>query len=239
MMDRKNGIVAVLDALGVADYDNEKIEQFVDYRDLVLSLLGDKANAIGVERLGGSIVNFIFNDTVVVTLGQEQVDAWPPQFELFLKLMRKFEADSLVSRILFRGAISFGKFFVDSESNTVMGPAVSDAAAWYDKADWAGILATPRTSILIQSFADADSDQWKSLAVDYKIPMKNGSALALKAVNWPSLFRKPGPYTPGGDAATPKQRFLALLAKHQIPAGTESKFFNMKQFFDHVNPPGA
>jgi hypothetical protein len=30
---------------------------------------------------------------------------------------------------------------VDDTTNTVMGEAVSDAAAWYDKADWIGIAA--------------------------------------------------------------------------------------------------
>jgi hypothetical protein len=47
----------------------------------------------------------------------------------FSILLRRFQVDSLLHGILFRGSISVGRFHVDDESNTVMGPAVTDAAA--------------------------------------------------------------------------------------------------------------
>jgi hypothetical protein len=50
----------------------------------------------------------------------------------------------LFEQILFRGAVSIGQLYkVDpGVENTVVGPGVSDAAAWHDRADWIGILAT-------------------------------------------------------------------------------------------------
>jgi hypothetical protein len=40
-----------------------------------------------------------------------------------------------------------------------MGEAVTDAAAWYERANWIGIHATPRASMLIDRFIEEEENQ--------------------------------------------------------------------------------
>jgi len=48
-----------------------------------------------------------------------------------------------------------------------MGQAMTDAAAWYDKADWIGRHATPRTSMLIQKWVDRGKKPKSHLILEY------------------------------------------------------------------------
>jgi hypothetical protein len=43
--------------------------------------------------------------------------------------------------------------------NLIMGEAVTDAAAWYERANWIGIHATPRASMLIDRFIEEEENQ--------------------------------------------------------------------------------
>jgi hypothetical protein len=87
-----------------------------------------------------------------------------------------------------RGTIPIGKFYVDEESNTVMGAAVTDAAAWYDLVDWVGIHATPHATLLGESLLKQGGRNLDHLLVDYLIPFKDRSPIELKAINWPKAF---------------------------------------------------
>jgi hypothetical protein len=139
--------------------------------------------------------------------------------------------DSLAQGIIFRGALSIGKFYVDGDSNTVMGTAVTDAAAWYDSADWVGITATPHATLVIRGLLRGSRDLDR-LLVDYPVPLKGDTSLDLKAINWPKAFYVKGlrPLKPGEDA---RAKFLELLTMHRVPKGAESKYFNTVEFFDH------
>jgi hypothetical protein len=231
-MKQKQGLIAILDALGAATYNDREISQFLNSRELVLELLQRKAN---VKEVRGDInvslvTTFTFNDTVLIvyrTPGPATLD----DVKHFCLLLRKFVVDSLAQGILFRGSVSIGNFYVDDDSNTVMGTAVTDAAAWYDSSDWVGINATPHATLVVQSLLRGSKDLDR-LLVDYPVPLKERPSLVLKAVNWPKAFYVKGlrPLKKGED---PRAKFLELLAVHKVPKGTESKHFNTVAFFDH------
>jgi hypothetical protein len=133
--------------------------------------------------------------------------------------------------ILFRGALSYGDLYrVDDTTNTVMGPAVSDAAAWYEKADWIGIHATPRATILIRSWLQGSPDALKHVLVDYSVPLKEKGRMNLKAINWPK-----GLYLSQKKNLTDaKAVLLSILGNvRSVPIGSESKHFHAIEFFDH------
>ena len=69
-----------------------------------------------------------------------------------------------------------------------MGQAVTDAAAWYDKADWIGVHTTPRTNLVINRYLEHEEKSKENVMLDYDVPLKNGSVLYTKAVNWPKVF---------------------------------------------------
>jgi len=231
-MEQKQGIIAVLDALGAATYNDREIAQFLNSRERVLELLKRKANA--KEIRGNMDINlvttFTFNDTVLIvycTPGSATLD----DVQYFCLLLRKFMVDSLVQGILFRGSVSIGDFYVDDQSNTVMGTAVTDAAAWYDSTDWVGINATPHATLVVQALLRGSKDLDR-LLVDYPVPLKDRPSLVLKAVNWPKAFYVKG-LRPVKEGEDPRAKCLKLLAEHKIPKGTESKHFNTVAFFDH------
>jgi hypothetical protein len=232
-MEQKQGLIAILDALGAATYNDREISQFLNSRELVLGLLKRKANAKAVRGdIDASLVTtFTFNDTVLIvyrTPGRATLD----DVEHFCLLLRKFAVDSLAQGILFRGSVSIGNFYVDDESNTVMGTAVTDAAAWYDSADWVGINATPHATLVVQALLEQNRKDLGHLLVDYPVPLKDRPPLKLKAVNWPKAFVVKG-LRPIREGEDPRAKCLSLLAEHRVPKGTETKHFNTVAFFDH------
>ena len=117
-------------------------------------------------------------------------------------------------------------------TNTVMGNAVSDAAAWYNLADWIGIAATPHATLYIRSLAEQEAKDIGRLMVDYSVPIKNRAPVNLKAVNWPRAFFVKG-MSPCVKGEKQRAKCLTLLARHGVPLGTEAKHFHSMDFFDH------
>jgi hypothetical protein len=231
--DRENGVVAILDALGAATYGEAEIKRFIESRQIVIQLFNQKAGDIFGQIHLENITTFTFNDTILFILRTGDHVPHLQQISDFFRLMRKFLVDSLANRILFRGSIAIGKFYVDDETNTVMGEAVTDAAAWYDKADWIGVHATPRASLIIQRKLEHHNDFKRTFLLDYDVPLNGGLILHTKAVNWPKVFFVDS-ITPCDDGTKPREKLLSFLTAHPMPRGVENKFFNTIAFFDYV-----
>lgn len=232
-MEQEQGLIAILDALGAATYTDPEITKFLESRGRVIELLERNANAKEVrgDIEASRITTFTFNDTVLVVYRTVK----PPRlidFKHFGLLLRKFCVDSLAKGILFRGSLSVGTFYVDDESNTVMGAAVTDAAAWYDSADWIGVHATPHATLVIQELLEHGQGTLDHVLVDYAVPFKGQPSLTLKAINWPKIFVVPH-LAPAVGPKEPRAKCLWLLTKHRVPKGTEAKYFNSMAFFEH------
>lgn len=231
--DFEHGIVAILDALGTASYQEPEVRRFVDSRRHVLDLLTEKAEGVLGEIRAQMIATFTFNDTILIILRTGEREPRLKQISAFFTILRKFLVDSLTHKILFRGSIAIGTFYVNDETNTVMGPAVTDAAAWYDKADWVGVHATPRANLVIERWLEHESATKGNVMLDYDVPLKQGGIVRTKVVNWPKVFFVES-ITPCVDGTEPKEKLLEFLTQHQVPWGTESKFYNTTTFFDHA-----
>lgn len=232
--DQQQGLIAILDALGASSYSEDEIDRFLEAREIVMRSLNRKAEALLGELKAESLSTFTFNDTIVI-VSKTNHSLSLRDVERFFALLRRFLIDSLVNRILFRGTISIGRFHANEDTNTVMGPAVTDAAAWYEASNWIGIHATPRTTILIDQLleAAAGKNQRTHLMVTYDVPMRDGSTRRLKATNWPKAFFVDGmsPCEPGESR---RAKLLKLLGQHQIPVGTEVKYTQTVDFFDAI-----
>ncbi|MCX5800715.1 MAG: hypothetical protein NTX17_04940 [Candidatus Eisenbacteria bacterium] len=178
------------------------------------------------------VTTFTFNDTILVILKCGSRAPELNDITSFFAILRKFLVDSMQHRILLRGSISIGSFYVDDPTNTVMGQAVTDAAAWYDKAEWiGGVHATPHATIMIQRWLEHDSATKGNVMPDYDIPLKNVKIVRVKAVNWPKVFFVPS-ISPCRDGERPREKLLEFLAMHQVPRETECKYYNTIAFFD-------
>lgn len=232
MKPQQQGLIAILDALGAATYSDAEIDSFLESRTLVLDLLNQRALAGKIDR--ARLRLFTFNDTVVIVyLAVQGQEVSLKDIEAFCFRLRAFMMHSFQNKILFRGSLSIGPFrMVDDATNTVMGAAVSDAAAWYDKADWIGIAATPHATMYIQSLLERHQKNYDYILVDYHVPLRGGAKATVKAVNWPKGFWLKGvrPDLPG----SARSMLLSFLAQHRVPLGTESKYLNSLAFFDYV-----
>jgi hypothetical protein len=226
-------MIAILDALGAASYGDHDIQTFLTARQAVLNLLGEKIEGMPGRIDPADVVVFTFNDTILIAYKTNAHQPDIRQMETFFMILRKFFVDSLSKGILFRGSVAIGTFFVDDESNTVMGQAVTDAAAWYDKADWIGIQATPKATMMIQQRLEKHAMNGAHLMLDYNVPLRDGKTVHVKAVNWARLFFVPH-ISPCGRGEGRKEKLLQFLSKHPVPLGTENKFLNTIAFFDHV-----
>ena len=218
----KHGLVAILDALGAAAYGPTEIDRFMDSRDVVLRLAQEKAE----EMLEVNLMStFTFNDTIVFAL---EAKAERPRIEEvsgFFLLLRKFMVDSLKNGILLRGSIAVGTFYAARDTNTVMGEAA--------RANWIGIHATPRATIILNGLLDAETKKRSHLMVDYTVPMKDGRAVTLKVVNWPKALFVPG-LVSESMRTSPRAMALDWFGRQPIPNGAEDKCFNAITFFDEI-----
>lgn len=230
--ERQNGVVAVLDALGASSFGDKEIRRFMKSRDFVLNALKGKAEGSLFGQINQkSVTTFTFNDTVLIVLKSNINGPQLKDVESFFSMLRRFIADSLVNNILFRGSVAIGTFYVNNKTNTVMGQAVTDAAAWFTQADWIGVHATPHTSLIMEGWIERSGVRKNNLVVDWDVPLVNGHTLRSKTVNWPRVFLLPNsPLCQEGE--TPRQRLLTLLSKHPQPRGVESKYSNTVAFFD-------
>ncbi len=232
MPERKYGIVAILDALGAANYDDKEIRVFLQSRKKVMDLLEDKAGHVAGRLDVARVETYTFNDTLLIVLESKSETPTRDEIDAFVTVLRKLLVDSLSRKIMFRGSFAIGSFYGQSDTNTILGKAVTDAAAWYDKAGWIGILATPRTTIFINQMKEQDA-KLGHLLIEYKVPLADDKNICLQVVNWPKGFWVNG-ITPCKSREKPREVFLRLLSQFHIPRGTESKHFNTISFFDHV-----
>lgn len=228
--EHKNGLVAIVDALGAAAYGRAEINRFMRSREIVLRMARDKAE----ETLNEELLSiFTFNDTIVFALRAEDTDTTIQEASAFFLLLRKFMVDSLKNGILLRGSIAMGTFYADRESNTVMGEAVTDAASWYAKANWIGIHGTPRTTILLKRLLEIERKTRSYVMLDYPVPMKAGPPIKLTVVNWPKALFVRG-LIPLEAGETPRAAVLKWFGLQPIPQEAEGKCFNAITFFEHI-----
>jgi hypothetical protein len=192
-IEKRLGVVALLDALGT-----KGVWQRVDPRLVIqawhrtLNTLEQSSSSVNsrVTRARGRQVSRImaFSDTILVTLcGAEQVEELIPLMGLVL--VPTF-ISALQSNILLRGAISIGEFH--QSEHVLVGPAVDDAANWYNVHDWAGVVLTPNASytldrlVLKQKSNLEKMETLDHLYVRYAPPLRKGNSSELWSLAWPN-----------------------------------------------------
>lgn len=235
------GVVVLLDALGVRSTDLDAAKRFLLQRGLFEGAwsrkLDQMTGALEPERLK----SFTFGDTLLFAYSaHDDQDAVNAARDI-LVVLRKTLADSLDGGLLVRGSIAIGKYIVDNDSNTVVGPAVTEAAEWYEAFDWIGVCMTPRSSFLYRARVNGGTSGWAKPGIDYECPLKQRAglsgikSLSLIACNWPSTFffkaLAPHDLKPDGAGQWIQRK---LVEQRVMPLGTEQKYFNTLAFFHHV-----
>jgi hypothetical protein len=230
-----HAVVAVLDALGAADYSKKQVDEFLDPRTWIIDEIPRLLQKYLKRYEPRRLLTFTFNDSVVIAYLVDDMSLKSvAHFETACHMLRGFQTLSITRGILFRGAFAVGEVYrADLVKNTIMGPAVSDAAAWYASADWIGLSATPHATMFFDGLIPQLTTDLKHLLVPHEVPLKNGERPRLRAVNWPKGFYVEG-LSPEGVRVSGKTQIRTLLSQHRIPRGSEAKYANTVAFFDQV-----
>lgn len=231
-LKRKYGAVIILDALGASHYSDEQIKEFLSARTEINTIIGNLANKLTGKGVFASPSIFTFGDTIILTIELRSKKYIENHITGIILLMRRYLFHSLLNKILFRGAFSIGNYMEDSESNTVMGEAVTDAASWYDKFEWMGLSCTPKTNNVLEyhcPYADNDIH----FIHKYDVPLKDGKTFNLHTISWPAVFHDKH-ILKIGEKENPRKWFLEILKDFHVPLGAETKIENTKEYFTYV-----
>jgi len=118
-------------------------------------------------------IGFI-SDTVVV--GFIMKDAVTPHFAVMMAARWAAEASRLGIELApswsYRGVVTYGEFAINEAGNFFVGPAVSEAAAWYERAKAAVILLAPSAKEALRDATDGDFAQGAVTTNEHDIPLK-------------------------------------------------------------------
>lgn len=226
---RRHGIVAILDALGASTFSEDKIKTFLSARSELNEIIKKQAKALKKIGTIKTPTTYTFGDTLIVV--QDFTEGGHEGSEVFgfCILLQNYLYHSLEEGILFRGAFSVGAYIEDTNSNTVMGEAISDAAAWYEKSDWMGLASTPKTNNFLDFYDEIKQFRNPMFVICYPVPMRDGRNIDLYTISWAGRFFQDDP-----PISNPRKKFLELLKKLPVPLGTESKFENTKKYFSYI-----
>jgi hypothetical protein len=255
----ENGLVVLLDALGVSRFSIDECADFVRKRNEIVaaasqSYLLDENRELLKDNLKAT-TSAQFGDTLLYawTFDEKSDVAKSVLFDFLMMWLANLLWNGIEQQVFYRGAISFGPILI-ADTHTVIGPAVADAAAWYEQADWFGVFATPSCGIaidylkLIRKEINPDNygKELSDISIDtcgisavaetyspalmrYEVPLHGGDKEML-AVSWPYA----GVRKEKNKANAKKALFAALSSLPKpLAKGVEGKYEKSIKFFDH------
>ena len=228
------GVVAFIDALGTkgisARTDPEEYAR--SWESLLTEWEQYKKEA--AKTSGSSNLNYdirAFSDTIIVTVKLNKRDKGTPIIEsdrLLLhcaRLVAPMILNGIFKGVYFRGVISIGRFY--QTQNSIIGPAVDEAAEWYTHMEWIGVSTAPSAHFTIEKLVNVNEDVSKWF-IKYKIPTKTGSSEEGWAVNWPRL----SPEGVVGGGMSVYELIVNAFARQPISISAMPKFLNTLKFVE-------
>jgi hypothetical protein len=143
--------------------------------------------------------------------------------------------------------LAFGDFVV-RDPDTVIGEAVAQAAAVYDRHDHIGIVVEPNTSALLEKLCDADDVTRVALTQHisnhgitafrrWPIGFKGQPSLSLWTIPWTGIFAEYArdEYQKGEAEYTPRAAFIDCVWGGGVPLEAQDKCYKLLSYFDDYN----
>lgn len=222
-----DGAIAVLDVLGIKGiWERESLNEIVrkwkglvnDFNEIEAAIKNDQNNDIITH------IQF-FSDTVIVTYeGKDPVDLIS---YMSLHLTYPF-CHSILQKIFLRGSISVGKFL--RTESLIVGPALDEAANYYEYHNWMGMTLAPSARTLLdETFKNYRRSGWYE---KYNVPTKNGFDENVWSLNWPSNMKGVMSFIPDSREARPALR--EVLSNPPNGENIKAKYDNTLKFFDEM-----
>jgi hypothetical protein len=173
-----------------------------------------------------------FSDTIIMTLeGSSERKNLERLIQLAGDALREPFLIGLFEGILLRGVIAAGDYYQSRavtsrgpETLLTIGPAIDEAAEWYEQSDWLGISTVPSASYALDEGRELNRPNSASL-VPYDVPLRAGTRLQGWALDWPSeVARVRG--------AAARAQVLGIFAASTIPPAAVLKYRHSLAFFD-------
>jgi hypothetical protein len=229
----KKGVVVFLDFLGISGMDISETLKWLSFRDELIEIVKNgfieefnKLKNLFLEqynkenRTDFKSVNELksfnqkdyfyemqvrtFQDSIIITFPNGDIRNLSAKTILPVRnALMKIVLKSIEKGYLVRGALSVGEYIDDPDSSTFVGPAIYDAAKFYEIAQWCGVIVTDSASILIEKLFNElnvetidlnrpDSKGFmvaKTSFVKYAVPIKNKKCEEFKknffCLGWP------------------------------------------------------
>lgn len=224
---QREGIVAFIDALGIKGAAaREDPGVLVRGWSELLVALQNRAKSEGIFIAA-------FSDTIIAYKESEHIYSSRSPIPEIARMASALFWDGLSKGIFLRGAISMGRFH--QGSSMLIGPAVDDAAEWYEAANWMGVMLTPRTSYLVDKLHSRGEVPEVGVLRKFPVPIKDGVAEELWAVAWPILpVNKNSRPVEATIVGLDERRARVLEAFSMYPLGRRDvdKYRNTLRFFD-------
>lgn len=236
MKQEKQGAcaVALLDVLGARKDDVEMMgrvyEQVETLRGIMERIVDQlRRDAACVPEEFHEPQFMIFGDTVQFLW---QLDDQQKYLPVVGNALGHVFVDALQEGIPLRGALSFGHAVYDDR--VAVGPAVSDAAGWYEEANALAVVVTPRTGLILDVYDRQNTQLVSQAFATFDFALKQAQTRQqLWTVAWPAVLRERC-LASGIPEADIRPRLLTTLhSLFTMPRGTETKYYEALRFYDH------
>ncbi len=237
----KKGIVALLDALGLRTATIETAEAYLLSVEKIKTNIQDSLKTTLVERelkdkpalrkMFADLKPRFFGDSILFTYEITDEGLFNDYFLRIAFVLNMLMREAVDIGILFRGAVSIGKY-IETE-DIVLGPAIVDAASWYNKMELFGIITTPAglnyvkatyANLLDEKFSE--SEPTGSLFRLWGVPMKGDRVLNTYIFDWPSTIF----YFTKGDIHAMLGWYYDRIRNLNVPEADERKYANTEAF---------
>ena len=163
--EEKTGIIVLLDALGVKGiWKNHDPKDIIKKWESVVDSMN--VDVESCKEIGIELKYRAFSDTLVLTATGGEKEEMVDEIGNALGSLIPF---GMGFGIYFRGCLSYGKFY---ESNRmIIGPAIDEAAMYFEKSNWIGVFGTPS----IYSIIKKNPSKFIGNYLEYTIPSKGKS----------------------------------------------------------------
>lgn len=173
-----NGIVALIDMLGTRELHKVNHTMHMRMHNNWHALLSYANHLVEEESKLQDCKVSAFSDTMFVTAkGNAEV-----LLSAFGGICTRLIPKSICLDIPIRGCVAAGKFYQSGDA-LISGPAVSEAAAYYELPQWIGISSCPSAYNKIDGLSSG-----RGYYTKYDIPLKNSVEYGGLVVNWPDRY---------------------------------------------------
>jgi hypothetical protein len=210
--DFAGGVVTFLDVLGWRGMYQRK----PDALSVLQKLVGGLRDLHTSEyRVPAPEIKSISDTIAVFSLGDEE--QWSDLVNYHGFLAAVAVARGITYEMPIRGATSVGDFQLSEDA--FIGPAIDEAAGWYEKADWIGVHLTPSAAF---AFEPDQASYW----VEYTPPLPGAAHWKCPCANWSHVWG-----TAGQDLVSLKRIFRNL---GPITPDISNKYTNALKFYDEM-----